>query len=182
MRMFDDTYHDDGFRVGMWYTRLFFSSHKRWPSMSAWTLERVLSMNLLSVIYVMWRFPEPVPFAHFPHIEKKDIGQRRNFILHHYLSISGENRSSRSGYCSPQFIPVMKFVSPASLDELLSLLSTDPAMVIPVFSRLCSPRTTRMPVEILLDQEVEEGVDHNAGAMIIRRFSRCVRATLLSIP
>lgn len=35
MRMFDDTYHDDGFRAGMWYTRFFFSSRKRWPSMSA---------------------------------------------------------------------------------------------------------------------------------------------------
>lgn len=76
----------------------------------------------------------------------------------------------------------MKFVSPASLDELLSLLSTDRAMFIPVFSRLCSPRTACIQVEILLEQEVEEGVDHDAGAMINRRFSRCVRATLLIIP
>lgn len=67
-------------------------------------LEWVLSMNLLSVIYVMRRFPELVPFAHFPHIEKKDTGQRRNFVLHHYLSILEENRSSRSRYRSPPIL------------------------------------------------------------------------------
>lgn len=61
-----------------------------------------------------------------------------------------------------------------SLAELVSERFTDPTMDISFLPCLRSPRLARVPVEILLEQYVEEGVDHDAGAMIIRRFSECV--------
>lgn len=61
-----------------------------------------------------------------------------------------------------------------SFEELVSERPTDPIMDVSIFPCLRSPRAACVPVAILLEQSVEEGVDHDAGAMIIRRFSECV--------
>lgn len=67
----------------------------------------------------------------------------------------------------------MQFPPPVSPEDLLSLINRNPALTPPISSRSSTSNIpiSRAPVEIRLEQEVEEVVDYDAGAMIVRRFS-----------